>query len=58
MTEFPFFCLADEDGREEKKLTFTELCPHLEWCLILKGDDLIGPNLEQWLGYIRKLMIA
>lgn len=50
--------LAGQDGQEEKKLTFTESCPHLEWCLTLKGDDLTGPSFERWLGSTRKLMRA
>lgn len=46
------------DGQEEKKLTFIELCPHLEWYLILTEANLTGQNLELWLGCIRKLMIV
>lgn len=55
MTGFQFFFfLGDQDGREEKKPTSTELCPRLVWCLILKGDGLTGPNFERWLGCTRK----
>jgi len=57
ITVFTFF-LAGKGGQEGKKLTSTELYPHLEWYLILSGDGLIGPNSELWLGCIRKLMRA